>query len=213
MGNSANAKSGSGTLGWRILRAGCVISSLMMTAIPALAQSPSGENSQSHRARNGTMLGVEVTVVDPTGAVIRKANVTLSPLWHRHSCLCETVPLAESPHRQEYLCHTAQDGNAPGIIAVRTDSRGVAHLRGSSKGSYEIVVEAPGFATVQQTEPGEKLQHLRVKLQIAVKPYTLEVRATPGVVDTIATFSGEPLPYVPYLPIQFPVSPVHLAVI
>jgi len=123
---------------------------------------------------------MDVTVVDPTNAVIRKANVTLSP------------------------------GQDTVNIAATTDLRGIVRYRELSRGTYELIVRAPGFATLQQTVTVKKWEHLRIKLQIAVKPETVEVRATPGAVDTVITFSGEPLPYVPYL--LFPRNPNHLAV-
>jgi hypothetical protein len=120
-------------------------------------------------------LGVDVTVVDPSDAVIRKANVTLSP------------------------------GKDAVAIARRTDSRGVVRYRSLAKQTYKITVLAPGFNTVQQTLPVRKVEHLRVKLQIAVKAETIEVRALPGVVDTVDAATGIQISYVPYfeLPLNY----------
>jgi hypothetical protein len=114
-------------------------------------------------------LGVEVSVVDPSNAVIRKANVTLS---------------------------LGKDAVA---IARSTDSRGIVRYGGLSKGTYEITVQAPGFRTVPQTVTVRKVERLRVKLQIAVKAETIQVRAMPGVVDTIVPATELQLSYVPYL--------------
>src|SRR5215471_7420528 len=120
----------------------------MMAAIPVFTQSPAPIKSQHSNATGRKQLGADVTVVDPSNAVIRKAKVTLLHVWHRHSCLCECVPLGEGAHRQECRCHTGQEGEDPGIIAT-TDLRGVVRYSGLAKGTYKIIVEAPGFTTVQ----------------------------------------------------------------
>jgi hypothetical protein len=114
-------------------------------------------------------LGLDVIVVDPSNAVLQKANVTLSPGK-------DAVPIAAS-----------------------TDSRGVARYRSLSKRTYEITVQAPSFRTVQQTVTVRKVERLRIKLQIAVKAETIEVTGVPGVVDTIVPATGLQLSYVPYL--------------
>jgi hypothetical protein len=112
---------------------------------------------------------LDVTVVDPSNAVIRKANVTLSP------------------------------GKDAVVIARSTDSRGVVRYRSLAKQTYRITVQVPGFMTVQQTVPVRRVERLRVKLQIAVKAETIEVTGVPGVVDTIVPATELQLSYVPYL--------------
>ena len=141
----------------------------VLSATPVLGQPPAKATQQNHRIRQATPLGVDVTVVDPSDAVIRKANVTLSP------------------------------GKDAVAIARSTDSRGVVRYRSLAKQTYKITVQAPGFRTEQQTVTVEKVERLRVKLQIAVKAETIEVRALPGVVDTVDAATGIQLSYVPYI--------------
>jgi Carboxypeptidase regulatory-like domain len=165
----AGSNKGSRALDWHVWRMCCAILSLMMAVVPAWTQSPVKANSQNRRVSKGTQLGVDVTVVDPTNAVIRKANVILS------------------------------SGNARVGNAASTDSRGIVRYRSLSKGTYDIIVQARGFRTVRQTLTVKKMERLRVKLQIAVKTETVEVTAAPVVVDTVVNLPGEPLPYVPYI--------------
>jgi hypothetical protein len=170
-----------GPLAWHALQMYGAILFVMMPAIPAFTQSATKADSHNHQVTRGMRLGVDVTVVDPSNAVIRKANVTLSP------------------------------GKDTIANAASTDSRGVSRFRRLSKGTYEIIVQAPGFRTVQQTVTVKKMERVRVKLQIAVRIETVEVTAAPVVVDTIVNLTAEPLPYIPY--IQFPLNLTHLAVL
>lgn len=140
----------------------------VLSAAPVLGQSPGKATQRNHRVSQETPSGVYVTVVDPSNAVLQKANVTLSPGK-------DAVPIAAS-----------------------TDSRGVARYRSLSKGTYEITVQAPSFRTVQQTVTVRKVERLRIKLQIAVKAETIEVKAVPGVVDPIDPAPGVQLSYAPY---------------
>jgi hypothetical protein len=146
-----------------------------MAVTPILGQAPAKATSLNQTITKETHLSVDVTVVDPTNAVIRKANVTLSP------------------------------GKDTVTLGTSTDARGVARFRGMSKGSYDIIVQSAGFSAVQEMVTIKKTEHLRIKLQIAVKLETVEVRAAPAVVDTVVNVSAGPLPYVPFreLPLDF----------
>jgi hypothetical protein len=149
----------------RVLRVVRIAAAVLaaIAATPVLGQSPA--TAQSQKANKEKELGVDVTVADPTNAVIRKAKVILSR------------------------------GRDTASIAVSTDSRGVARFRGGPRGTCQIIVEAPGFRTVQQSVTMKKMEHLRVKLEIAVRTETVEVMAAPVVIDTVVNVTGEPLPY------------------
>jgi hypothetical protein len=161
------SKKGLRTLPSRVLRMCGAILSVMMAVVPAFTQSPAQANSQNLRVTRGTRRSLDVTVVDPSNAVIRKATVILWP------------------------------GRDTVTIAASTDPRGEVHYRGLSKGTYEIIVQAPAFRTIQQTVTVKKAEHVRVKLQIAVKTETVEVTAAPPVIDIIVNVPVGPLPSVP----------------
>jgi hypothetical protein len=128
--------------------AGAVLSG-MMAVMPVFAQSQASTHSANQAEAKEGQLGVDVTVVDPTGALVQNAKVTL--------CRCKGK--------------AAND--------TTTDATGVAHFRNLPKGTYEISVQAPGFRNNQQNVTIKKLEQLQVKLQIAVQTTTIEVKASP----------------------------------
>jgi len=154
----------------RISRIAAAVLSAMMTVTPALGQSPAKANPQSQEASKEAELGVDVTVVDPTNAVIQNAKVVL--------CRCK-----------DKITNDAS-----------TDASGVARFRGLPKGTYEIKVEARGFKPTQQTVTVKKTTQVQVKLQIAVIAQTVEVSGTTlGVIATVGVLIPieNPLPPVP----------------
>jgi len=86
----------------------------MMAVTPVFAQSPAGSSPANQAESKEKQLGMDVTVVDPTNAVIPNAKVSL--------CRCK-------------------DRATNNISA---DSTGVARFRSLAKGTYQISVQAPG---------------------------------------------------------------------
>jgi len=138
----------------RVSRIAAAVLSAMMAVTPVLGQSPAKTNPQSQDAGKETALGLDVTVVDPTNAVIQNARVVL--------CRCK-----------DKITNDAS-----------TDASGVARFRSLPKGTYEITVEVPGFKTYKQTLAVRKSEQLQVqvKLQVAAQSTTVEVKAEPVVV-------------------------------
>lgn len=151
-----------------VLRLASVVLAALLAATPVFGQSPVKASSQNQKGTKGAHLGVDVTVTDSTNAVIRKARVVLS------------------------------SGRDTVAIGASTDARGVSRFHGLSEGAYEIIVQSAGFRTVQRMVMIKKMEHLRVKLEIAVKPDTVEVRAAPAIVDVVVSVTAGPLPYLPY---------------
>jgi Carboxypeptidase regulatory-like domain len=136
--------------------AGAVLAAMMATA-PVFAQSHARPNPPDQAENKNAQLGLDVTVVDPTGALVPNARVTL--------CRC----------------------NGKAANDTSTDASGVARFRSLSKGTYEISVQAQGFRKNQQNVTIKKTETLQVKLQIAVQTTTIEVKASPVEVIGTAT--------------------------
>src|SRR5262249_6807110 len=132
----------------RISRIATTVLSAMMTATQVFAQSPAA-NSQSQTESKSGEFGLDVTVVDPTSALIPNAQIVL--------CRCK-----------DKLSFSAS-----------TDATGAAVFRGLAKGDYEIRVSAKGFKPVRQTVTVKKMAQLQVKLPIGVRTETVVVQAAP----------------------------------
>jgi carboxypeptidase family protein len=131
----------------------------LIAVTPGFGQSPANSTPQNQAGskEKDAQLGVDVTVMDPTNAVVQNARVVL--------CRCQGKITDDAV----------------------TDSTGVARFRGLSKGSYEVSVEAPGFKKSQQTVTIKKPEQLQVKLQIAAQTTAIEVKGGPAVVMGTAT--------------------------
>jgi hypothetical protein len=133
----------------RVSRMGGAALTAVMAVMPVLAQSHARPNPPDQTENKDAQLGLDVTVVDPTGALVPNAKVSL--------CRCKDK-VANN---------------------IGTDASGVARFRNLPKGSYEIGVQAPGFKKNQQMVRIRKVEQLQVKLQIAVQTTTIEVKAQP----------------------------------
>ena len=128
-------------------------------------------NGAQQTQENQEDSGIDLTVVDPTGALITNAQI--------HLCRCKDK----------------------GKIDVRTDASGVAHVRGLSKGRYSIEVTASGFKSRRQDikiQP-QKVEYLQVKLKVAPTNQTVDVTAAPveveGTIICRYPVKQEPLPW------------------
>jgi Carboxypeptidase regulatory-like domain len=156
----------------RVSRMGGAALTAVMAAMPVLAQSHARPNPPDQAENKDAQLGLDVTVVDPTGALVPNAKVSL--------CRCKDKV----------------DNN------IGTDASGVARFRNLPKGTYEISVQAQGFKKNQQMVRIRKVEQLQVKLQIAVQTTTIEVKASPvevmgAVMGMITTVQSPGFPPVP----------------
>ena len=156
----------------RVSRVAGAALAAMMAAIPAFAQAAVKPSSSNATASKQTQPTLEVTVLDPTGAVVQNAKITL--------CLCKSRVTTET----------------------KSDISGVARFSSLQKGTYDISVQAPGFRTNRQSAKIKTSERLLVKLQIAKTTTTVEVKAEPTVimgttVGVIVT-TENPLPLVPF---------------
>jgi hypothetical protein len=144
----------------RVSRFAGAVLTAMIAVTPAFTQSRAAADSVNQVATKDRQLGLDVTVVDPTGALIPNAEISL--------CRCEG--------------RTANDAT--------TDAGGTAHFRNLPKGTYEISVQAPGFRKAEQNVTIKKVVQLKVKLQIAAVTTTVEVKAQPvAVMGTVGVLS------------------------
>jgi len=148
--------------------AGAVLAA-MMTVGTAVAKTPASRTPPNQAQDDHAQLGLDVTVVDPTGAVIPNASVE--------------------------LCNCKDHGRTP----VNTDASGMAHFSGLAQGTYELVVRAKGFKSNQANVTVKKMQQLQVKLKIAPTTTTIVVNALPAeVMGTVTmgllTTTNDPIP-------------------
>jgi len=155
----------------RVSRIAGAVLTAMMAVTPVFAQSPAGTSAPNQSESKNKELGMDVTVVDPTNAVITNAKVSL--------CRCKDRATND----------------------VSTDSTGVARFRSLAKGTYQIDVQAPGFKTVRQTVTVKKVEQLQIKLQVATKTTTVEVSAAPATmvatVGVLVVIENNPFPVMP----------------
>jgi protocatechuate 3,4-dioxygenase beta subunit len=155
----------------RVSRIAGAVLTAMMAVMPGFAQSQPHANSPAQTENKDSQLGLDVTVVDPTGALVPNAKVNL--------CRCKGK--------------AANDAT--------TDAAGVARFRSLPKGIYEISVQSPGFRRNQQNVTIKKTEQLQVKLQVAVTTTTIEVKAQPvevmGTMGIVSVVQSSGFPLVP----------------
>ena len=136
----------------RVSRVAAAVLGAAMSVVPTLSYAASKKPAQAQE--NQSTSAIDVTVVDPTGAVIQNAKAVL--------CRCKG--------------HVS--------VNMNTDARGVAHFAGLADGAYLLEIQAPGFKTRKQNVriKTSKVENLQVKLQIAPASVTVEVKGTPGAV-------------------------------
>src|SRR5215472_10352171 len=134
----------------RMSRVAAAVLSAAMSVAPTLSLAASKKPAQAQQ--NQATAGIDVAVVDPTGAVVQNAKAVL--------CRCKD--------------HVS--------VNMNTDARGVAHFAGLTDGAYLLEIQAPGFKTRKQNVriKTSKVENLQVKLQIAPASVTVEVKGTPG---------------------------------
>jgi hypothetical protein len=137
----------------------------------------------SAQTSNGTLVG---SVIDPTGAVVTKANVSA----------------VSSQYGQPHETHT--------------DSAGTYRLESLQPGIYDVSIAAPAFETLTVTGVvinGSLTTTINGKLKLAAAQQTIEVQATPGqVIDTQSgqlggNISHQEVAQLPY----FSLNPAELA--
>lgn len=138
----------------RVSRFGATILAATMSVGSALAQNTAKSTTQSRAEENEASSGLDLTVFDPTGALISNAKVIL--------CQCKN--------------HST--------ISLNTDATGVAHFVGLRAGAYSMEIQAPGFKTNRQNLKLrlKKIEQLQVKLKVAPASVTVDVAAAPVVV-------------------------------
>ncbi|HEY6251385.1 MAG TPA: carboxypeptidase-like regulatory domain-containing protein [Candidatus Angelobacter sp.] len=154
----------------RVSRVAAAVLAATMSVGSAFSQAGSKDTQQTQENHGNS--GIDLTVVDPTGAVIPGAEV--------HLCRCK-------------------DHNK---IAVHTDATGVAHVLGLSRGKYSVEIKATGFKPSRQNikVQAQKTERLRVKLQIAPTEITVDVQggsvAVQGTVTELVTSATQnPFPF------------------
>jgi hypothetical protein len=152
----------------RVSRFAGTVLAAMMTVSSAVAKTPAGKTTPHQAQSEQAHLGLNVTVVDPTGALIPNARVEL--------CDCKE--------------HTR--------TIVITDPSGVAHFAGLLKGSYELEIQMQGFRNNRTNVTVKKMEQIQVKLKIAPTTTTVVVNALPvevmGTVGMVITTEHLPLP-------------------
>jgi hypothetical protein len=158
--------------GWRALTArvsrvaGAVLTALMAVT-PVFSQSQSAPASPTQAGDKQAQSALDVTVLDPTDAVIQNAKVI--------------------------VCRCIKNEKEKDASYASTDASGVARFQGLPVGTYEITVQARGFKvsrqTITVTKPGQI--QVQAKLKIGSETSTIEVKAANlGVVGEI--MMGDP---------------------
>jgi len=151
----------------RVSRVAAAVLSAAMSVAPTLSLAASKKPAPAQE--NQATAGIDVTVVDPTGAVIQNAKAVL--------CRCKD--------------HVS--------VNVNTDARGVAHFAGLTDGAYLLEIEAFGFKTTKQNVriKASKVETLQVKLQVAPVAVTVDVKGGPTVVmgATLGLVSSMEVPF------------------
>jgi hypothetical protein len=136
---------------------------------------------------NGTLVG---SVVDPTGAVLARAQVTA----------------VSSLYGQPHVTHT--------------DSAGTYRIEGLQPGVYAVTIAAQGFETLTFTGVainGSLTTTISGKMKLAAAAQTIEVRSTPGMeIDTQSgqlgnSVSRQEITDLPYRGIEHTLNPAALA--
>lgn len=148
--------------------AGSVLTAAMSVGV-AFSQTLTKGAQEAQENQENT--GIELTVVDPTGALI--------------------------PNAQIHLCRCKDNGK----IDVRTDASGIAHILGLNPARYSLEIKAAGFKPTRRDikVQKQKVENVQIKLKLAPTNQTVEVTAPP--VEIEGTFvcrypaKQEPLPW------------------
>jgi hypothetical protein len=152
----------------RISRIAGAVLSAMIAVTPLSSQSTAKPSPQPEASSKEAQSGIEVTVLDPTNAVVQNAKVRI--------CRCK-----------DKITYDAS-----------TDSSGTAQLRGLPKGDYDVDVQAPGFKPSREMVTIKKMEHLKIKLKIAEQATTIEVKAQPvAIMGIIVQMREESFPSLP----------------
>jgi len=153
----------------RVSRIAAAVLAATMSVGSAFSQAGSKATQQAQENQGDS--GIDLTVVDPTGAVVPSAQVRL--------CRCKG-------HQK---------------IDVHTDAAGVAHVLGLSQGKYSVEIKAAGFKSSRQNikVQSQKTERLQVKLQLAPVDITVQVTAAPvevqGMVGIVTSVKEAPFPF------------------
>ncbi|HEX7289228.1 MAG TPA: carboxypeptidase-like regulatory domain-containing protein [Candidatus Angelobacter sp.] len=154
----------------RVSRVAGAALSAMMAATSAFSQTPA-QPAPNSAANKKIQPALEVAVLDPTGAMVQNAKITL--------CLCKSRVTMET----------------------MTDAGGVAHFSNLMKGTYDLSVQAPGFRTSRQAIKVKQNERVQVQLQVAKVATTVEVKAEPmevmGTTVGVIVTTENPLPPMP----------------
>lgn len=144
-----NCPRGVQALARRISRVGRAILTAAMSIGSAFSQNAAKSNPQSQTQDSQAAAGLDLTVADPTGAVI--------------------------PNAKAVLCHCKDHE----LISANTDAAGVAHFLGVKPGEYSVEIQSPGFKTVRKKFKiqSRRVERLQVKLQVAPTSVTVDVAA------------------------------------
>lgn len=144
-----NCPRGVKALARRISRIAAAMLTAAVSVGSAFSQNAAKSNPQSQTQDNQAASGLDLTVADPTGAVITNAKAVL--------CHCQD--------------HALKSAN--------TDAAGVAHFSGIKPGDYSVEIQSPGFKTVRKNVrlQSRRVERLQVKLQVAATSVTVEVAA------------------------------------
>jgi hypothetical protein len=143
----------------------------LLTAVMSVSSAFAGTKSKPQQTEQNQCRepGVALVVMDPQGAVIQNAEVTLAD----------------------------KDGKMQ--RNGKTSSIGLLIFRGLHNGEYVVTVNSRGFRTFSQTVTVQhgKLLELKLKLGIAQATTVVEVQATGGLIETDATSQSSTIPFVP----------------
>jgi hypothetical protein len=166
-----NCPAGLKALARRISRIAAAVVTAAITVGPVFGQNAAKSTNQSRTEESEALAGIDLTIVDPTGAVIPSAKAVL--------CQCK----------------------GRGTVTVNSDATGVAHFTNLKPGKYEVEVQAPGFKTSRQDVKlqAKKVAQLQVKLKVAPASETVEVASSPVAIQggMGMVTAEEPTPWLP----------------
>lgn len=148
----------------RVSRIAATVVATAMTVGSAFSQAASSNTQQMQENQGNT--GIDITVLDPSGALI--------------------------PNAQVYLCRCKDNTR----FDVRTDAIGVAHVAGLSPGKYSLEIKARGFKSRRQNikVQAQKTERVPVMLQVAPTSVTIEVTAPAVEIQGMVTMGAVSTP-------------------
>src|SRR5262249_17689587 len=152
----------------RISRIAAAVLTAAMSAGSSISHAATKKSASAQESQAAA--GVDVTVLDPSGAVIQNARAIL--------CRCKD--------------HVT--------VNVSTDANGVAHFAGLTAGTYMLEVQAQGFKGTRQSVKvqSRKVENFQVKLQIAPATMTIDVKGEPSAIMGIMGVISVTQPPFPY---------------